>query len=69
MSATSLDVASATEAGWEDVDFKEIELGDKIGGGGFAVVFYGKWRGKRVALKTLVGCTVHHNPIDSASDA
>lgn len=39
--------------GWQDIEFKDIEVGRKIGGGGFAIVHEGRWRGDRVALKTL----------------
>jgi len=39
---------------WEDVDFADVILGKKLGGGGFAIVYTGTWRGKSVALKTLV---------------
>ena len=39
---------------WTEINFdEEIELGAQIGGGGFALVYEGKWRGRRVALKTL----------------
>ncbi len=39
---------------WEDVSMKDIDLGQEIGGGGFAIVYQGVWKRKRVALKTLV---------------
>eukprot|EP00948_MAST-09A_sp_MAST-9A-sp1_P001061 g1061.t1 len=39
---------------WTEVNFdKEVTLGDCIGGGGFALVYSGRWKGKKVALKTL----------------
>ncbi len=39
---------------WEDVDFADVTLGKKLGGGGFAIVYTGTWKGQSVALKTLV---------------
>lgn len=45
---------STASAGYEDVDISEIEIGKKLGGGGFAVVFLARFRGKRVAAKVLV---------------
>eukprot|EP00949_MAST-11_sp_MAST-11-sp1_P001298 g1298.t1 len=38
---------------WEPVRLDEVEIGQRIGGGGFAIVYQGQWRGKDVALKTL----------------
>jgi hypothetical protein len=52
---------------WEDVNYEDVILGKKLGGGGFAIVYSGTWKGKSVALKTLVcaaslscffGCTL-----------
>ena len=43
---------------WVDVPFAEVELGERIGGGGFAVVYRGHWKGEEVALKTLVSAVV-----------
>ena len=42
-----------------EVDHKDVKIGGQIGGGGFAIVYAGKWKGQPVALKTLVGwdCT------------
>eukprot|EP01034_Spumella_vulgaris_P030465 gene30465-37683_t len=39
--------------GWANVNFDEIEISDRIGGGGVGVVYKGYWRNKTVALKTL----------------
>ena len=39
--------------GWEHIDFQEIDLGERIGGGGVGIVFNGWFRGRPVALKTL----------------
>lgn len=39
--------------GWVDIDVSEIEIGKRIGGGGFAIVHKAVWRGKKVAVKTL----------------
>eukprot|EP01039_Chlorochromonas_danica_P001075 gene1075-1165_t len=38
---------------WANVSFDEIELGDRIGGGGVGIIYQGYWRKKPVALKTL----------------
>jgi serine/threonine protein kinase len=38
---------------WTHIDPEELEIGQRIGGGGFAIVFEGRWKGKHVALKTL----------------
>ena len=47
----------AWEKAWEDIDYSEVELGRKIGGGGFAIVHEARWRGRKVAMKTMVrGC-------------
>lgn len=54
--AEERDTEDKEEHGWEEVAFSEVELGPKpIGGGGFALVYKGEWRGRRVAVKTLVG--------------
>ena len=46
--------AAAEAPTWQEIKFdEEIELGEMIGGGGFALVYEGKWRGRQVALKTL----------------
>lgn len=39
--------------GWANVNFGEIELGDRIGGGGVGIIYKGWWRNEHVALKTL----------------
>jgi serine/threonine protein kinase len=39
--------------GWEHINFDEIDLGDRIGGGGVGIVYNGWFRGRSVALKTL----------------
>lgn len=46
--------ASRADDGFAEVPIEEIEIGKKLGGGGFAVVFLAKWRGKQVAAKVLV---------------
>jgi hypothetical protein len=41
--------------GWKVIDVTELELDNKpLGGGGFALVYRGTWRGQAVAVKTLV---------------
>jgi len=39
--------------GWTEIKFSDLEIGERIAGGGFAIVYAGRWRGKKVALKTL----------------
>lgn len=40
---------------WRELAFEDVELGDRIGGGGVGIVYQG-WLGRRaVAIKTLVG--------------
>ena len=41
------------EGSWTNLDFSEIEVGERIGGGGVGVVYEGWFRGEQVALKTL----------------
>lgn len=43
----------AYSSDWKNVDFSEIELGDRIGGGGVGIVYKGWWKDEPVALKTL----------------
>jgi serine/threonine protein kinase len=40
-------------ASWQLIDFSEIELGERIGGGGVGVIYKGFWKDQPVALKTL----------------
>jgi hypothetical protein len=44
-----------TEAagGWEEIDFKDVEVLHQIGGGGAGIVYSGRFQGAPVALKTL----------------
>jgi serine/threonine protein kinase len=39
--------------GWDHIDFDEIEIGERIGGGGVGIVYNGWFKGQPVALKTL----------------
>lgn len=39
--------------GWANVNFSEIELGERIGGGGVGIIYKGWFRDEPVALKTL----------------
>ena len=47
--------SSSSDGGtqWTQVDPDDIEIGQRIGGGGFAIVYEGRWRGQHVAFKTL----------------
>ena len=38
---------------WTHVHPEDIDIGQRIGGGGFAIVYEGRWEGRHVALKTL----------------
>ena len=44
--------AGAGGGGWTNIDFSDIELEDKIGGGGVGIVYNGRYKGEPVALKT-----------------
>ena len=44
---------SDSTGGWKKIEFKDIELGDRIGGGGIGVIYNGWFKGQEVALKTL----------------
>jgi len=46
------DVALSTFSG-DRIEFKDIELGDTIGEGGYATVYRGKWKGHIVAVKQV----------------
>lgn len=49
----SADDGNSVLPSWANVDFGEIELGDRIGGGGVGIIYQGFWRNEPVALKTL----------------
>ncbi len=38
---------------WANVNFSEIELAERIGGGGVGIIYKGWWGDRPVALKTL----------------
>ena len=44
---------SKSDSTWTHIDFKELELGDRIGGGGAGVIYAGYFNNEKVALKTL----------------
>lgn len=39
---------------WDDIQPDDVKIGRQLGGGGFAVVFEGSWKGRRVAVKQIV---------------
>eukprot|EP01040_Poterioochromonas_malhamensis_P002169 gene2169-2310_t len=43
----------STIPSWANVKFSEIELGDRISGGGVGIIYKGWWNREPVALKTL----------------
>ncbi len=38
---------------WANVNFADVELGERIGGGGVGIIYKGWWGNRPVALKTL----------------
>lgn len=50
------------EEGWQHIDYnRDIELGERIGGGGAGVIYRGWYRSQPVALKTLFDPRVDEN--------
>ena len=47
------DAKDCGEASWSHIAFDELEVGDRIGGGGAGMIYKGWFRGEPVALKTL----------------
>ena len=43
-----------SDSGWTPIDPAEVEIGTQLGGGGFAVVYRGTYRGTDVAVKMIV---------------
>jgi len=39
--------------GWANLNFNEVEMGERIGGGGVGIIYKGWYRDEPVALKTL----------------
>lgn len=44
---------SKSGGGWKQIEFKEVEIGERIGGGGIGIIYDGYYKGENVALKTL----------------
>lgn len=38
---------------WANIQFSELELGERIGGGGVGLIYKGYWKNEPVAVKTL----------------
>lgn len=38
---------------WDEIDLNELEINQQIGGGGYAIVHEGKYKGKPVAVKLI----------------
>jgi serine/threonine protein kinase len=47
-------LSSDSSDGWAPIDPKELDIGPQLGGGGFAVVYKGSYRGTGVAVKMIV---------------
>lgn len=45
--------ADEHKGSWHDINVTELDIGSRIGGGGFAIVYKARWRGADVAVKTL----------------
>lgn len=42
------------DASWSNIDFNEIELGDRIGGGGAGIIYQGKeYKSDRIIIYLL----------------
>jgi len=41
------------------LDYKEFEIGEKIGEGGYGTVYKGKWLGREVAIKVFLQFQFH----------
>jgi serine/threonine protein kinase len=46
---------------WAHVDFREIDIGERIGGGGVGIIYKGWWNQQPVALKTLFDARISHD--------
>jgi hypothetical protein len=45
--------ASPSLGGWKNIEFKDVEIGERIGGGGIGIIYDGWYQNQQVALKTL----------------
>lgn len=52
--AESVSLSRGDQGNWENIEFDQIEIGEQIGGGSVGLVHRGLYKGKPVALKTLV---------------
>ena len=53
MSESKETESKESEAQWAQIPFSELEVGDRIGGGGVGMIYKGVYKGEPVALKTL----------------
>lgn len=53
-SRNKFEQARFSETTWKVIDFRDINIGGRIGGGGVGIIYRGTFQGKLVALKTLV---------------
>jgi serine/threonine-protein kinase CTR1 len=53
MTSASASPTNDELGGWKEIKEEELEQGPQIGGGGFALVYRGRYKGRSVALKTL----------------
>lgn len=50
-----------SDQGWTQIDFeRDIEVGDRIGGGGVGIIYKGWFRDEPVALKVCYTGTCFH---------
>lgn len=45
--------ADYSSSKWLAIEFSELDIGDRISGGGVGEIHHGRWRGQEVAVKTL----------------
>lgn len=43
----------SSSQGWNQIEFNEINIGDRLGGGGLGIIYKGLYKNKNVAIKTL----------------
>lgn len=49
----AMDGGGSVIPNWANIPFHEVQLEERIGGGGVGIIYRGTWRNKPVAVKTL----------------